>query len=172
MTKVVLIGYMGSGKSVLSQKLSEKSKIPFLELDEIIEQKCNLTIEKIFETKGELFFRKIESELFTNFLLNDEDLIISTGGGTPCYFNNHELLKNKNVISIYLKASITTLKNRLIKEKLRRPLISNLEDNEVEEFIAKHLFERSYYYNQATFKVAVDTKSIEEIVQEILVLLA
>ena len=171
MKKVVLIGYMGSGKSVVSQELSRKTKISFLELDEIIEQKCKMTIEKIFETKGELFFRKIENQLFTKYLSSNEDLIISTGGGTPCYFNNHKHLNDENVISIYLKASITTLKNRLLIEKEKRPLISHLDDNMVDEFIAKHLFDRSFYYNQATFKVTVDEKSIEQIVQEILVLL-
>lgn len=82
------------------------------------------------------------------------------------------MLTSENVVSIYLKASIKTLYNRLLKGKLKRPLIANLNDNEIEEFIAKHLFDRSYYYNQATLKVNVDAKSIDEIVDEIASLLA
>lgn len=171
MKKVVLIGYMGSGKSVLSQKLSRKIGIPFVELDEMIEKKCDLSIERIFTTKGELFFRKLEHQLFVELLENDEDLIISTGGGTPCYFNNHELLQKEDVVSIYLKASIDTLFSRLVDEKHKRPLIAHLNEDEAKEFIAKHLFDRSFYYNQANFKVSVDGRSIETIVDEMYQLL-
>lgn len=171
MKKVVLIGYMGSGKSVLSQKLSRKIGIPFVELDEMIEKRCDLSIERIFATKGELFFRKLEHQLFVELLENDEDLIISTGGGTPCYFNNHELLQKEAVVSIYLKASIDTLFNRLVDEKHKRPLIAHLNEDETKEFIAKHLFDRSFYYSQANFKVSVDGKNIETIVDEMYQLL-
>lgn len=162
---------MGSGKSVLSQKLSRKIGIPFVELDEMIEKKCDLSIERIFATKGELFFRKLEHQLFVELLENDEDLIISTGGGTPCYFNNHELLQKEDVVSIYLKASIDTLFSRLVDEKHKRPLIAHLNEDETKEFIAKHLFDRSFYYNQANFKVSVDGRSIETIVDEMYQLL-
>ena len=171
MKKVVLIGYMGSGKSVLSQKLSRKIGIPFVELDEMIEKRCDLSIERIFATKGELFFRKLEHQLFVELLENDEDIIISTGGGTPCYFNNHELLQKEDVVSIYLKASIDTLFNRLVDEKHKRPLIAHLNEEETKEFIAKHLFDRSFYYSQANFKVSVDGKNIETIVDEMYQLL-
>jgi shikimate kinase len=172
MRKVVLIGYMGSGKSVVAKKLALQIGISVVELDEKIEEKCKMSIEEIFSTKGELFFRKQEHLLFEELLNIKESLVISTGGGTPCYFNNHELLNEENVISIYLKASIDTLYNRLLKGKQKRPLLANLPDNEIKEFIAKHLFDRSFYYNQATFKVNVDAKSIDEIVSEIVSLLA
>jgi shikimate kinase len=172
MKKVVLIGYMGSGKSVVAKKIANSIGITCIELDDLIEEKMGMTIEKIFSTKGELYFRKLEHELFLETLNNKNDLIISTGGGTPCYFNNHELLNSENVISIYLNASIDTLYNRLINEKLKRPLIAHLNNTEIKEFIAKHLFDRSYYYNQATFKVLIDGKSVLEITAEIIKLLA
>lgn len=172
MKKVVLIGYMGCGKSIISKKLSIFMEIPFVELDEMIEKKADMAIKSIFEKKGELYFRKLENELFKLLLEEKSNVIISTGGGTPCYFNNHELMNEENIISIYLKASIDTLYNRLIHGKQKRPLIAHLSDNEVKEFIAKHLFDRSFYYNQATYKIDVDDKSIEEIVNEISNLLA
>ena len=172
MKKVVLIGYMGSGKSIISKKLSQKLKISFVELDEEIEEISKMSIEKLFSNKGELYFRKLEHQLFLELLSRTEDLIISTGGGTPCYFNNHELLNGEGVVSIYLKASIDTLFKRLMYEKQKRPLIAHLEDNELKEFIAKHLFDRSFYYNQATYKVSVDDKNIDEVVDEITELLA
>ena len=172
MKKIVLIGYMGSGKSVVSKKLAQLIGISAVELDELIEQESKMSIEELFKVKGEIFFRKQEHKLFLDVLHTKEDTIISTGGGTPCYFNNHELLNGENIVSIYLKASIDTLYDRLLKAKHNRPLIANLDDSEIKEFIAKHLFDRSFYYNQATFKVNVDDKSIDEIASEIAKVLA
>lgn len=86
--------------------------------------------------------------------------------------NNHELLKGDDVVSIYLKASIDTLYSRLVHNKSKRPLIANMNEEEMKEFIAKHLFDRSFYYNQAKHKVSVDDRSVEETVQDILEILA
>ena len=172
MKKVILIGYMGSGKSTVAQKLaSQLGKVP-IDLDEVIEKKSGLTIETIFTTKGEIYFRKLEHELFLEVLKDNNDLIISSGGGTPCYYNNHELLNSNHVVSIYLNASVENLYQRLNQEKHKRPLLANLDNNEIKGFISKHLFDRSYYYNQATFKVLVDGKSVDEIADEIKKLLA
>lgn len=172
MMKVVLVGYMSSGKSVISAMLAQKTGIDFVELDEQIEKKCGMSIATIFATKGELYFRKIERELFLEFIQDtSKELIISTGGGTLCYYNNHELLQADGVVSIYLKASVETLTLRLDKEKQTRPLVAHLSTDELREFIAKHLFDRNYYYNQAAFKVSVDSKSLEEIVKEITTLI-
>lgn len=167
MKKVILIGYMGSGKSVVAQKLSQKIDFEYLELDKLIEEKENKSIAEIFKSKGELYFRKVENQLFKEVLSNKNDFVISTGGGTPCYFDNHVLLNSEDCIAVYLKASIETLYNRLLDEKDKRPLISELNASEMKEFIAKHLFERSYFYNQATYKVNVDDKNVDEIVLEI-----
>jgi shikimate kinase len=167
MNKVVLVGYMGSGKSVLAKKLAEKLNISFIELDDLIEKKSEMSIKNIFSEKGELFFRKIEHQLFEERMKSDEAFVLSTGGGTPCYFNNHELLNQADSVSFYLKASIDTLYHRLNTQREKRPLLAQLENNELREFIAKHLFERSYFYNQANYKIVVDNKSIDEIVSEI-----
>ncbi len=167
MKKLILIGYMGCGKSTISVELSKKLKIPAIDLDQIIEKNQNLSVQKIFETKGELFFRKLENQLFTELILSNEQMIISTGGGTPCYFNNHLLLKNDGVISIYLKATIETLFSRLKNNVKNRPLLSNFDEIEAKEFIAKHLFERNYYYNQASKTVIVDHLTVAEVVNEI-----
>ena len=165
--KVILVGYMGSGKSVVAQKLAQKLQIPFVDLDELIEKNQKSDVKTIFSDKGELFFRKLEHQIFTDLLQNSEPLIISTGGGTPCYFNNHELFKADTNVSFYLKASIETLVARLEIEKQSRPLIARLSENEFANFVAKHLFERSFYYYQAQFVIDVDDKSVEEIAVEI-----
>jgi shikimate kinase len=172
MKKIILLGYMGCGKSTIANTLSGLIQIPYVDLDEYIEKKTNLTINQIFENHGEIYFRKLEHTFFAELLHLPEQLIIGLGGGTPCYANNHELLKGDEVLSIYLKASIDTLFNRLASNKSKRPLIADKSDDEMKEFIAKHLFDRSYYYNHAQYKVSVDDKSIEETVNDILNLLA
>lgn len=172
MAKIILIGYMGCGKSTIGKMLSEKNQIPCFDLDNLIEIKSDSSISKIFKEKGEIYFRKLEHEVFYNFMQSSETAILSLGGGTPCYANNHELLKGENVVSIYLSASVDTLYNRLIFEKENRPLIAHKNDEELKEFIAKQLFERSFYYHQAQYKVTVDGKTKDMIVSQIEKILA
>ena len=171
MEKIILLGYMGCGKSTIAHKLSKIIRIPYLDLDKCIEERINLSVNEIFDQKGEIYFRKIEHEIFKELINSPESLIIGLGGGTPCYANNHDLLNGQNILSIYLKASIQTLFNRLIVNKSNRPIIASLNEFELKEFIAKHLFDRSYYYNQATKKIVVDNKSVDETILDILQIL-
>lgn len=167
MQKIILIGYMAVGKTTIGQLLSKKMQIEAIDLDRLIEDETDLSIPEIFEQKGEVYFRKVEHKIFKERVGDDKPLIISTGGGTPCYAGNHLLMNAENVVSIYLKASIDVIFDRLKSEKEQRPLVANQTEEGLKEFIAKHLFERSYFYNQATFTVNVDTKSPEVIVDEI-----
>lgn len=170
MKKIVLVGYMGAGKSVIGQLVANILQWSFIDLDDLIEKRAGLTIKAIFETKGELYFRKIENQIFVELIHNNHQLIIATAGGTPCYYNNHEVLKLENVTSIYLKASINLLFERLKHDNKNRPLLLNKTDDELKEFIAKHLFERSYFYNQAKFIINIDGKNGNEVAKELLVL--
>lgn len=172
MIKIILLGYMGSGKTTVGKILARKMNIPAYDLDKIIEGKEQKTIPEIFNTKGEIYFRKLENLALTEQLQRSEGFILSLGGGTPCYANNHELLKRDDVISIYLKASVDTLTVRLRDEKNERPLITPVSEKEQAEYIAAHLFERSFYYNQAAFKVNTDGCTPDEVADAILKLLA
>lgn len=167
MKKIVVLGYMGSGKTTIAKLLSEKLKLDALDLDEIIEKRLNMSIKSIFDTKGEIYFRKVEHQVLSELMANDEAFILSLGGGTPCYAGNHLLLNKNGIVSIYLKASIETLYMRLQHNIANRPLLRNMEKEEMQEFIAKHLFDRSYFYNQATIKVGVDGKNPQEVIAEI-----
>ncbi|WGK93832.1 MULTISPECIES: shikimate kinase [Flavobacterium] len=171
MRKIILLGYMGCGKSTIAEKLSSLLQIPFVDLDRVIEIEANMTISQIFESFGEVYFRKLEHDVFVELLASSDKQIIGLGGGTPCYANNHELLKGEGITSIYLKASVATLFNRLAHNKSKRPIVANKSDEELQEFIAKHLFDRSYYYNQAEYKVIVDGKTIDETVADIISIL-
>ncbi len=172
MKKIIISGYMGSGKSTIARLLHQKTGIKLADTDKIIEEKSQLTVAEIFASKGEIYFRKLEHDVFTELLASDENLIISLGGGTPCYANNHELLVGENRISIYLKASIDTLYDRISAHPNERPLIAGKSEKEMKEYIAKHLFDRSYYYNHSMHKINTDGRMPEEIVSEIEKLLA
>ncbi len=166
--KIILVGYMASGKSTIGKLLSESLNVVFYDLDHLIENNLNLKINEIFEQKGELFFRKKEREILMEFLNTTENYVLALGGGTPCYYDNFELYESESIHSIYLKASINTLLERLHTQKATRPLVSRLNKEELQEFVAKHLFERSYFYHQVKTIVAIDDKNESEIVSEII----
>lgn len=167
--KIFLAGYMGSGKSFIGKKLASELNYSYVDLDEQIEIIEGSDVNSIFDEKGELYFRKLESKILQDVLEDNSNMVISLGGGTPCYGNNFEIISQwENSVRIYLKASVAQLTERLFYEKIHRPVISHLETREqLEEFIRKHLFERAYYYNQSDIVIDVDNKTPEEILKKI-----
>ncbi len=164
---ISLIGYMGSGKSHISKVLSQKLNLKLIDLDKEIILKNNSSIPEIFKKRGEIYFRKEERALLEEILNTQKDCILSLGGGTPCYYNNIELITQKSE-SFYLRTSVGTLSERLLKQKEKRPLIAKILDEDLPEFIAKHLFERQVYYGQAKHTVTTDATTPEKIVDEII----
>ncbi len=159
---------MGSGKSTVGKLLAEEKAIPFIDLDEYIESQIGKSISKIFEEDGEIFFRLKEHEYLKELLNKADNFVLSLGGGTPCYAGNMDVINtSENVVSIYLRTSIQTISERLKNEKNSRPLLANLNDEELHEFIAKHLFERSFFYEQANHKITTSDKTVVEIVSTI-----
>jgi Shikimate kinase len=120
----------------------------------------------MFQKKGEIFFRRQERALLEEIVATEDSCILSLGGGTPAYYNNMELI-NQNSESIFLRTSIKNLTERLLKQKHKRPLIANISDQDLPEFIAKHLFERNIFYNKAKYTVNTDDKTPEMIVEEL-----
>lgn len=169
--KIVLLGYMASGKSTIGREISKKLDMKFIDLDDYISKREKRSISEIFKVEGEIYFRKIESSYVGEILNSKDSFILSLGGGTPCYSNNMELILNSEASSIYIKADIKTLASRLTAEKNKRPLVADLEDDKLIEFVAKHLFERRFFYEQASITVHTEDKSIEEIITEIRILL-
>lgn len=160
---------MGSGKSTVGKHLAASLNIPFDDLDVCIENEENTTVSQIFNTKGELYFRKKEYQVLQTQIEAPSSMVLALGGGTPCYGNVMQLLnQNAKVVSVYLDVSIETLTARLFLEKEARPLIAHISEKAMlNDFIRKHLFERRFYYNQATLKISTDEKSLQEIVEEI-----
>ena len=165
-----LVGYMASGKTTIGQALANKMNFKFIDLDQYIENKEDMSVSEIFTLKGEIYFRKIESKYLKSLIEEEGKNVISLGGGTPCYGNNLQLLlKTSKATTIYLKASLKELVLRLMQDKEQRPLIAHLEnETALLEFVGKHLFERSIYYSQASRTVAIDNKTTEDVVNEII----
>ena len=161
---------MGSGKTAVGTALAAKLHLPFLDLDNEIIMQEGRSISEIFSASGELYFRRKEAEVLQSLLEQETDFILSLGGGTPCYGKNLQLIKdNPETTSVYLKTGVDELKKRLIHEKDSRPLIKELDSPELlEDFIRKHLFERTFYYNQSDLIVSTDGISVSEIVDDIL----
>jgi shikimate kinase len=166
--KIILLGYMACGKSTLGKLLSSSLNINFIDLDHFIEKKNQCSVSELFKTKGELFFRKEERSCLLELLYSKDSFVLSIGGGTPCYYENMDaILKSKTTISFYLRTDIPELVRRIISEKDQRPLVSHLKTKEeLAEFVGKHLFERSYFYNKADF-VIQNQGDKEEIIQKI-----
>jgi len=167
---ISLLGYMGCGKSYVSEVLGEKIKFRIIDLDKEISNLTGKTVSDIFISLGELEFRKIERQTLDKIFQNDDNIILSLGGGTPVYYDNMSKI-TQNSRSIYLRTSVSTLVERLLPEKQKRPLISKIDDDNLSEFVVKHLFERKYYYEKAEFIIDTDEKIVDEISNEIINLL-
>ncbi len=167
---IILLGYMGCGKSTISKNLSQALNLRSIDLDDYISERENKNIPDIFKDKGEIYFRTKENFYLKELLENKENIILALGGGTPCYANNIEIINNKSV-SFFLNGSLQMLYDRLVYEKAQRPLISGLSDDKLKEFIAKHLFERKPYYEKANHIINIDSKTPQEITTEIVRLL-
>lgn len=167
---ISLLGYMGSGKSHISKILSKKINFSLIDLDQKISEQEGLSIPDIFKNKGELYFRKLEKRILEEILFTNDNLVLSVGGGTPVYYQNIDTL-NQYSETIFLRASVGTLVERLKKQQQKRPLIANISEDDLPEFIAKHLFERNPFYSQAKHMVSTDGKSPDDLMREILSIL-
>lgn len=171
MQHLVLMGYMGSGKSSVGKALAHFLQLEFKDLDQEIENELGKSISEVFEQKGEIYFRKTERMVLEQLLNSQTPMILALGGGTPCYGNVLSLLHQSNAKTFYLKVSIVDLVQRLMPEKEFRPLINNIAEEDLQEFIAKHLFERSQFYEQANHTIQIKNQTVEEIVQQIAALI-
>mgnify|MGYP005631613353 FL=1 len=154
---------MGVGKTTIGKQIAALNKVIFIDTDSQIEKETSKSIKEIFETDGEIAFRKLETDTIRSI---NRKAIIACGGGLPAHNNNIEYLKHKGTV-IYLKASTETLIKRLEKNKNKRPLISKLTNDKRLEFIRKILKEREKTYKQADYTIETDNKTVKEVLREI-----
>lgn len=165
--RIFLIGFMGSGKSHWGKLLSERLKLPYHDLDALIVASAGKPITSIFEEEGEEYFRLLEKDLLEDVIRENPSLVLSCGGGTPCFFNNIELMKKEGTV-VWLNTETNTLLTRLQREKSKRPLIRDISDDELRSFILKKINDRRIYYEQADVHIEEDKIHLDELIQQIL----
>ena len=148
---VYLIGFMGSGKARYGKRLAEEMQFNFVDTDILIEQKEKLEITEIFKTKGEDYFRKIERKSLLE-AVEFNDVVISAGGGTPCFFDNMQIMNNSG-LTIYIRQGANCLYHRLNRSKKFRPLVQNMTHFQLIEYLETILEKRKPFYEQAKYNI-------------------
>jgi len=160
--RIYLIGYMASGKSKVGSDLAEMLGYSFSDLDDLFEEKYRISIYDFFFKYGESNFRRIEHDILRETHQMNRS-IISTGGGTPCFFDNMNFIRNSGY-SVYLRWSIKELVFRLQKVRRKRPLLEEFEGKDLFKSVAKHLEEREVFYNQADYVYDAETNNLDNVV--------
>ncbi len=158
--RIYLTGFMGCGKTTFGKKLSEKLGYEFMDLDKVLQFVENKTVTQIFNEMGEEYFRKLEADVLHSTILH-KNLVISCGGGTPCYFDNMEWM-NERGLTVYIKMQAENLYGRLKEKKEKRPLIAKMKNPELKDFIFQKLSEREAFYLQAKLIMEVENLSLKE----------
>ncbi|SEW53659.1 shikimate kinase [Chitinophaga arvensicola] len=161
--KIYLLGFMGAGKSYWGKQLADHWQLPYYDLDEVIVEAEEMAIADIFATKGEDYFREKESELLRE-LSAQENFLISCGGGTPCFQENMDFM-NENGTTIWINPSVEAMAERLQRKKSKRPLIADLEDEDLAGFIEKKMAERLPFYEQSKHIITSDNISLDTFTQ-------
>lgn len=162
---IFLMGFMASGKSTLGKKLAKKLELEFIETDALVENEVGMAVQTIFSEKGEAYFRELESRVLRqlDFTTNK---VIALGGGTACSEDNLNFIQSKG-LSIYFHLSIPDLIGRLRQNRIKRPLTSNLDDEEIAQLVNEKMTERAPYYEKATLVFDVHSGDINKLVKEI-----
>ena len=153
MRRIILIGYMGSGKTTVGKALSKQTGMMFYDLDWYIESRMRCPVPQLFKERGEEAFRKIEYNMLHE-VAEFEDVIISCGGGTPCFFDNMDYLNQQGDV-VYLKATPEVLYKHLLMAKVERPLLAGKTPDELIEYITNHLQQRAPFYEKARYTLDV-----------------
>jgi shikimate kinase len=166
--KIVLVGLPGSGKSTFGKHVATLLNFAFIDLDQLIEEGTGKKISQIFADEGEGKFRELESIYLQKVLDGLEGFVLSTGGGTPCFNDNMELI-NEKAVSVYLEVSLEEILKRLSKDKLgKRPMFAGLGEGEITLKLKNLLASRESYYLQSKIKLSGDDISTELLLSELM----
>ena len=165
MTRIFLIGYMGAGKTTLGKAFAREMSLNFIDLDWFIEERFHKTVQQLFLERGEDGFRELERKMLHE-VAEFEDVVVSTGGGTPCFFDNMEFM-NASGTTVYLKVSVEELAKRLELCKHTRPVLKGRSGEELRAFIAESLEKRNPFYTKASITFDAEKMLTESDVHDI-----
>lgn len=167
MTRILLIGFMAAGKTTLGKALARDLGLQFIDLDHYIENRYHSTVSQLFAERGEEGFREIERKMLHE-VTEFEDVIIATGGGTPCFYDNMEYMNSMGV-TVFLQASVDVIFTRLTIARVQRPLVKGKSADELRQYITAMLEQRNPYYTRAHHTFCAnhleDTSQVSESVQ-------
>lgn len=161
--KIFLIGFMGCGKTHWGRLLSQKLGLPFFDLDEKIEEKEEKKIAAIFEQEGEEYFRLLEKDVLHLLSESHDSFVMACGGGTPCYYNNIDYIKKQGV-TVWINCTVECLYERLVKDRYDRPLLKDLNDEQLRNYIIKKFGDRKIFYQQANITLKEEELTLEKLV--------
>ncbi|MDR0437830.1 MAG: shikimate kinase [Bacteroidales bacterium] len=162
--KIFLVGYMYSGKTTVGKQLAKKLKYDFLDTDTIFETQYQTTISEYFSEFGETAFRTSERKILEDLKAYPNNVVISTGGGLPCFSNNMELMREMGIV-IYLEGSVGTVYKRFEKSNMQRPLLAGLSKEDAIRKIEAHLGEREPFYKKANITLSAENVNFEALLQ-------
>lgn len=165
MKRIILIGFMGAGKTTLGKVLAETLSIPFYDTDSLIEHHTNSSISSIFLNYGESYFRNLEKETIEN-LPKNSSYVLAVGGGLPCFNNLMEILKTLGT-TVYLKHDVTTLSKRLTNDAEERPLVAEKSGDALVSYIQEKVEEREMVYKKAQLILEHEEQTIDSIIHRL-----
>lgn len=166
--RIILIGFMGSGKTHWGLQVAHRLQLPFFDLDEEVVKAEDKSVTDIFADSGEEYFRQLEKDTMEKLVENNESMVLSCGGGTPCFFNNIDYMKKVGIV-VWLNTHVDVILQRLLKEKAKRPLIKDIDDDGLRTYIIRKLNERRMYYEQADVILdKEDAISMNDFIQTVL----
>jgi shikimate kinase len=161
---IYIVGYMCSGKTTLGKELAEKLNYRFIDLDEQIVSSTGLSIFDFFSKYGEEEFRLKERELLLHHL-EDQDTVIATGGGAPCYSDNIDLM-NRHGMTVFLDTPVDVILNRISVKPEDRPMLKNIPADQLPGYVRTHLGSRRGFYEKA--KIRVEEADVDAVMQMIM----
>lgn len=168
--RIFIVGYMFSGKTTLGRMLAERTGMRFIDLDLRIEHHYRCSIPTLFSKYGEDTFRLLEMQMLRRLISDEDNFILSTGGGTPCFYDNMSQMTAAG-ITVYLSMSVEAVCQRAEKSRKVRPLLAKFDANQRRAFIENQLQQRTPYYSQSQHRIAADHKSQDSLVEQLLQIL-
>lgn len=166
--RIFLIGFMGAGKTHWGKQVANRMGLPFHDLDELVVAQEGRSIADIFTENGEEYFRLAEKQMLEELVEREDSMIISCGGGTPCFFNNIDFMKRHGIV-VWLNTHVEVILQRLLKERMHRPLLKDIRDEDLRNHIVRKLNERRMYYEQADVIIdKEDSISMNDFIQTVL----
>ena len=165
MGKVYIVGYMGAGKTTAARRLAQRLGWGVADTDALFEEKYKISVNDFFNKYDEPLYRKLESEVLKS-TESLENVVVSTGGGTACYFDNMEWM-NQHGLTVFLRISPQAAVDRVIHSRHKRPLVEGKTEEELTEFVQRHYTSRLHYYEQAQITVKAEDLDLENLIEMI-----